>query len=57
MPIVKTVIDAEGNIATKATNATVLLEKDTTGIAFVSVDLSQNKVTQIITYTKTVIEK
>jgi hypothetical protein len=57
MPIVKTVIDAEGNIATKATNATVILEKDTTGLAFVSVDLAQNKVTQIITYTKTVIQK
>jgi hypothetical protein len=57
MPIVTTVIDAEGNVATKATNATVVLEKDTTGIAFVSVDLSQNKVTQIVTYTKTVIQK
>jgi hypothetical protein len=57
MPIVKTVIDGEGNVATKATNATVILEKDTTGIAFVSVDLSQSKVTQIVTYTKTVIEK
>ena len=57
MPIVKTVIDAEGNIATKATNATVVLEKDTTGVAFVSVDLTQNKVTQIVIYTKTVIEK
>jgi hypothetical protein len=57
MPIVKTTIDAEGNIATKATNATVVLVKDTTGYAFVSVDLAQNKVTQIVTYTKTVIQK
>ena len=57
MPIVKTVIDAEGNVATKATNATVVLEKDTTGVAFVSVDLEQDKVTQIVIYTKTVIEK
>jgi hypothetical protein len=57
IPMVKTVIDGEGNITTKATNATVILEKDTTGIAFVSVDLSQSKVTQIVTYTKTVIEK
>ncbi len=53
MPIVKT----EGNLVTKATNATVILQKDTSGIAFVSVDLSQSKVTQIVTYTKTVIEK
>ena len=57
MPIVTTVIDAQGNVATKATNATVVLEKDTTGIAFVSVDLAQSKVTQIVTYTKTVIQK
>jgi hypothetical protein len=57
LPIVKTVIDAEGNIVTKATTATVILEKDTSGIAFVSIDLSQSKVTQIVTYTKTVIEK
>jgi hypothetical protein len=57
MPIVRTVIDAQGNVATKATNATVILVKDTTGYAFVSVDLTQNKVTQIVTYTKTVIQK
>ena len=57
MPIVKTVIDAQGNVATKATNATVVLVKDTYGYAFVSVDLAQNKVTQIVTYTKTVIQK
>jgi hypothetical protein len=57
MPIVKTVIDAQGNVATKATNATVVLVKDTTGYAFVSVDLVQNKVTQIVSYTKTVIQK
>jgi hypothetical protein len=57
MPIVKTTIDAQGNIATKATNATVVLVKDTSGYAFVSVDLAQSKVTQIITYTKTVIQK
>lgn len=57
IPIVKTVIDGEGNIATKATNATVILEKATTGYASVSIDLAQDKVTQIITYTRTVIEK
>lgn len=57
MPIVKTVIDAEGNVTTKATNATLVLQKDSAGIAFVSVDLSQNKVTQIVIYTKTIIEK
>ncbi|HJW65837.1 MAG TPA: hypothetical protein VJ507_03540 [Candidatus Bathyarchaeia archaeon] len=57
VPIVKTTIDAQGNIATKATNATVVLVKDTSGHAFVSVDIAQNKVTQIVTYTKTIIQK
>ena len=57
MPIIKTTIDAQGNVATKATNATVVLVTDTSGYAFVSVDLAQNKVTQIVTYTKTVIQK
>ena len=57
MPIIKTVLDADGNVVTKATNATVLLEKDTTGRAFVSVDLQLSKVTQIVTLTKTVINK
>ena len=57
MPIMKTTIDAQGNVATQATNATVVLVKDKTGYALVSVDLSQNKVTQIVTFTKTVIEK
>ena len=57
MPIIKTVLDADGNVVTKATNATVLLVKDATGRAFVSVDLQQSKVTQVIILTKTVIEK
>jgi hypothetical protein len=57
MPIVKTIIDGDGNVVTKATNATVMLEKDTTGRAIVSVDLTQEKVTQIIILTRTVINK
>lgn len=57
MPIIKTTIDAQGNVVTKATNATLAPVKDTTGVAFVSVDLQQSKVTQIVTYTRTVIEK
>jgi hypothetical protein len=57
MPIIKSIVDGEGNVVTKATNATVMLEKDTTGRAFVSVDLEQEKVTQIVILTRTVIEK
>ena len=57
MPDIKTTVDGNGNVAMKATNATVLLENGTTGRAFVTVDLSQSKVTQIVTFTKTVIDK
>jgi hypothetical protein len=57
MPIVKTIIDGDGNVVTKATNATVMFEKDTTGCAIVSVDLEQEQVTQIIILTRTVINK
>jgi hypothetical protein len=57
MPIFKTIVDGDGNVVTKATNATVILEKDTTGRAIVSVDLTQEKVTQIIILTRTVINK
>jgi hypothetical protein len=57
MPTIKTILDADGNVVTKATNATLLLEKDTSGRALVSVDLQQSKVTKIVTLTKTVIEK
>jgi hypothetical protein len=57
MPIVKTTIDGEGNVVTKATSATAILTKEDAGVAIVSVDLAQDKVTQIVNYTKTVIEK
>jgi hypothetical protein len=57
MPIIKTIVDGDGNVVTKATNATVMLEKDTTGRAIVSVDLEQEKVTQIVILTRTVIDK
>jgi len=56
-PIIKTVIDAEGNIATKATSAVLTLQKDTTGHSSVLVDIEQAKVTQIVILTRTVIDK
>jgi hypothetical protein len=56
-PIIKTVIDAEGNIVTKATSAVLMLQKDTTGHASVMVDIDQAKVTQIVILTRTVIDK
>jgi hypothetical protein len=56
-PIIKTVIDAEGNVVTKATNAVLTLQKDTTGHASVMVDVEQAKITQIAILTRTVIDK
>lgn len=57
MPDIKMTIDGNGNVAMKATNATLLLVNGTTGRALVSVDLEQGKVTQVVTLTKTVINK
>lgn len=56
-PIIKTVVEADGSVVTKATSAVVMLEKDTTGYASVWVDLEQGKVTEIVILTRTVIEK
>jgi hypothetical protein len=60
MPIIKTVIDADGTLVTKATIAVVMLQKDTesaAGVASVLVDLENSKVTQIVILTRTVIDK
>jgi hypothetical protein len=56
-PIITTTIDGNGNVVAKATSAQLILTKDNTGISFVQVDLSQSKVTRIVTETRTVIEK
>jgi hypothetical protein len=56
-PIISTVIDAEGYVTTRATTAVLMLQKDTSGVAFVSVDIEEAKVTEIVILTRTVIEK
>jgi len=56
-PIIKTIVEGDGTVVTKATNAIVILEKDTTGYAIVKVDVANAKVTEIVILTKTVIEK
>jgi len=56
-PIIKAIVEADGNVTMKATSAIVMLEKDTTGYASVWVDLEQAKVTEIVILTRTVIEK
>lgn len=56
-PIIKTVVEADGDVVTKATTAIVMLSKDTTGRASVWVDIEDAKVTRIEILTRTVIEK
>jgi hypothetical protein len=56
-PIITNVVDANGYVTTKATNATVILQKDSSGYASVLVNLEEGKVTRIIILTRTVIEK
>ncbi len=56
-PVITTSIDGNGNIVTKASTANVLLEGNNGSRAFVVVDLSQAKVTKIVTLTVTEIDK
>jgi hypothetical protein len=56
-PIISTIIEGDGTVTMKATTAIVILEKDTTGRAFVTVNVEEGKVTKIVILTKTVIEK
>jgi hypothetical protein len=56
-PIIKTVVNADGSVTTKATSAIVMLQKDTSGCALVSVDIENSKVTRIVILTRTVIDK
>jgi len=55
-PVVTTTIDGSGNVITKAATADLTLQ-GTNGRAFVVVDLSQDKVTKIVTLTRTEIVK
>jgi hypothetical protein len=57
IPIISTTVEADGTVTMKATTAVVMLEKDTTGKAFVTVNVEEGKVTQIVILTRTVIEK
>jgi hypothetical protein len=56
-PIIKTVVDGEGNVVTKATNAVLTLQNGTTGHATVMVDIEEAKVTQTVILTRTIIDK
>ena len=56
-PVINSIIDAKGYVTTRATSAVLILQKDTSGSAFVSVNLEEGKVTKIVILTRTVIEK
>jgi hypothetical protein len=56
-PIINTIVEADGTVTMKATTAAVVLEKDTTGKAFVTVNVEEGKVTKIVILTRTVIQK
>ena len=56
-PIVKNIVEADGTPTTKATTAIVTLQNGTSGHAKDSIDDSQAKVTQIVIFTRTMIDK
>jgi transposase-like protein len=56
-PIISSTVEADGTVTTKATTAIVTMELNTTGRAFVKVDVTQAKVTEIEIFTRKVIEK
>jgi hypothetical protein len=56
-PIISSTVEADGTVTTKATTAIVTMNLNTTGRAFVKVDVTQAKVTKIEIFTRTVIEK
>jgi len=56
-PIIKSIVEADGDVVTKATSAVVMLEKNATGRASVWVNVEEGTVTRIVILTRTVIEK
>jgi hypothetical protein len=56
-PVIKNVIEADGTLVTKATTATVMMQNGTSGYATVRVNIASSQVIQIVTITRTVIDK
>jgi hypothetical protein len=56
-PIINTIVEADGTVTMKATTAMVMLSQNTIGKAFVTVNVEEGKVTEIVILTRTVIEK
>lgn len=55
-PVFSSVVDGNGNVVTKASTANLILQ-GTTGRALVVVDIDQAKVTKIVTFTVTEVDK
>ena len=55
-PIIKTIIGADGTVTTKASSAVVFMQ-GTSGFATIKVDVTNQAVTEIVTITRTVIDK
>ena len=55
-PIIKTVIGADGTVTTKASSAVVFMQ-GTSGFATIKVDVTNQAVTEIVTITRTIIDK
>ncbi|MBS7630903.1 hypothetical protein KEJ47_04925 [Candidatus Bathyarchaeota archaeon] len=56
-PIIKRTIEGDGSVTQKASSSIVVLTKNNFGRAAVWVDLESNKVTKIVIFTMTVIDK
>jgi hypothetical protein len=56
-PIISATVEADGTVTMKATTAIAILSQNTTGRARVTVDVENAKVTEIVIWTRTVIEK
>ncbi|MEM2740218.1 MAG: hypothetical protein QXQ29_05410 [Candidatus Bathyarchaeia archaeon] len=57
IPNIKIVVQGNGEVILKAMEATVILRKDSEGIAYVEVNLELGKVTRIVILSKIIIEK
>lgn len=56
-PVIKCTVEADGTVTTKATTAIAILQNSTSARAIASVDITNAKVTQIVTFTRTIIDK
>ena len=56
-PVIKRVVEGDGSVTQKASSSIVVLTKNNAGRALVWIDLESKKVTKIVIFTMTVIDK